>query len=63
MWLEGFLQMMVLHMFLNSTLNNTEIQNVKNDINDGVTKLLYVAPESLAKQDYIDFFKPIRHSF
>lgn len=48
---------------LNSSLNNTEIQNVKKDINDGVTKLLYVAPESLAKQDYIDFLSRSDISF
>lgn len=48
---------------LNSSLNNTEIQNVKKDINDGVTKLLYVAPESLAKQDYIDFLSQSDISF
>ena len=40
---------------LNSSLNNTQIQNVKNDISNEITKLLYVAPESLAKENYIDF--------
>ena len=40
---------------LNSSLNNNEIENVKNDISNGLTKLLYVAPESLAKADYIEF--------
>ena len=48
---------------LNSSLNNTEIQNVKNDISNGITKLLYVAPESLAKQEYIDFLSQSNISF
>ena len=41
---------------LNSSLNKTEVNQVKSDIRSGVTKLLYVAPESLAKEDYINFF-------
>ena len=40
---------------LNSSLNKTEIAQVKNDITSGVTKLLYVAPESLSKSGTIDF--------
>ena len=48
---------------LNSSLNNTEIQNVKMDISNGITKLLYVAPESLAKQEYIDFLSQSDISF
>ena len=48
---------------LNSTLNKTEIKEVKNDVKNGVTKLLYVAPESLAKSDNINFFKSIKVSF
>ena len=48
---------------LNSSLNNTEIQNVKTDISNGITKLLYVAPESLAKQEYIDFLSKSDISF
>ncbi len=48
---------------LNSSLNKTEIKEVKNDVINGVTKLLYVAPESLAKIDNIDFFKSIKISF
>jgi ATP-dependent DNA helicase RecQ len=48
---------------LNSSLNNTEIQNVKMDISNGITKLLYVAPESLAKQEYIDFLSESDISF
>ncbi len=48
---------------LNSSLNYTEVENVKNDISNGITKLLYVAPESLAKQDYIDFLSKSKISF
>ncbi len=48
---------------LNSSLNNNEVENVKNDISNGITKLLYVAPESLAKQDYIDFLSRSKISF
>ncbi|HKJ48941.1 MAG TPA: DNA helicase RecQ [Christiangramia sp.] len=42
---------------LNSSLNKTEVAQVKNDIRNGVCKLLYVAPESLTKEDYVDFLK------
>ena len=48
---------------LNSSLNKTEVKQVKNDISSGVTKLLYVAPESLAKVDNIDFLKSQQISF
>ena len=48
---------------LNSSLNKTETSQVKNDIRNGITKLLYVAPESLSKKDTIDFFKSIKISF
>ena len=48
---------------LNSSLNKTEISQVKKDITSGVTKLLYVAPESLAKDEYIKFLKNINISF
>ncbi|MGM5629741.1 DNA helicase RecQ [Apibacter raozihei] len=48
---------------LNSSLNKTEIKRVKDDITSGTTKLLYVAPESLTKEEYIDFFKTIKLSF
>ena len=48
---------------LNSSLNNSQVNNVKNDIIKGNTKLLYVAPESLAKEDYIEFLSKINISF
>lgn len=49
--------------FLNSSLNKSEINKVKSDIKSGETKLLYVAPESLAKDDNIEFLKQIKVSF
>ena len=49
--------------FLNSSLTKTEIARVKNDVLNGMTKLLYVAPESLTKEDNIDFLKNIDISF
>jgi len=42
---------------LNSSLNKTEVKQVKDDIRNGICKLLYVAPESLTKEDYVDFLK------
>lgn len=49
--------------FLNSSLTKTEITRVKQDIQSGRTKLLYVAPESLTKQDNIDFLTSVDISF
>ncbi len=48
---------------LNSSLNKTEVKQVKSDIRKGITKLLYVAPESLTKQEYIDFLRSVTISF
>lgn len=48
---------------LNSSLNKAEVKQVKDDINSGITKLLYVAPESLTKEEYIDFLKDQNISF
>ncbi|TXE12005.1 RecQ family ATP-dependent DNA helicase [Seonamhaeicola algicola] len=48
---------------LNSSLNKTEIKRVKEDIVNGVTKLLYVAPESLTKDENIEFLKSVKISF
>jgi ATP-dependent DNA helicase RecQ len=48
---------------LNSSLNKTEIALVKSDIESGVNKLLYVAPESLIKEEYVDFLKQQTISF
>lgn len=49
--------------FLNSSLTKAEITIVKKDIKDGKTKLLYVAPESLTKEDNVAFFNEIKISF
>tara|TARA_B100001059_G_scaffold78823_1_gene76620 strand:+ start:4155 stop:6347 length:2193 start_codon:yes stop_codon:yes gene_type:complete len=48
---------------LNSSLSKTEIDSVKHQITNGVTKLLYMAPESLTKQKNIDFLKQQKISF
>ncbi|WP_298475108.1 DNA helicase RecQ [uncultured Maribacter sp.] len=48
---------------LNSSLNKTEIKQVKEDIVNGVTKLLYVAPESLTKDEYVEFLNSVKISF
>ena len=48
--------------FLNSSLNKGEAEKVRSDIKSGITKLVYVAPESLNKQENIDFFKGINIS-
>src|SRR5690554_1893364 len=49
--------------FLNSSLNKSEVQRVKDDVLSGATKLLYMAPESLTKQEYIDFLREAEISF
>ena len=49
--------------FLNSSLNRSAIEKVKEDVRSGVTKLLYVAPESLTKEENIDFLKTVKISF
>tara|TARA_R110000868_G_scaffold14075_17_gene65847 strand:- start:23064 stop:25265 length:2202 start_codon:yes stop_codon:yes gene_type:complete len=48
---------------LNSSLTKTEIKQVKSDITNGITKLLYVAPESLTKDEYIEFLQSVKISF
>ncbi len=49
--------------FLNSSLNKSAIDQVKSDIVSGKTKLLYVAPESLTKEENIEFLKTVPISF
>ncbi len=49
--------------FLNSSLNKTQIKKVKEDIVSGKTKMLYVAPETLTKEENIDFFRSVKISF
>jgi ATP-dependent DNA helicase RecQ len=48
---------------LNSSLTKTEITQVKKDITSGLTKLLYVAPESLTKDEYVAFLQKVTISF
>ncbi len=49
--------------FLNSSLNRAAVEKVKSDVMSGKTKLLYVAPESLTKEDNIEFLKQVKISF
>ena len=49
--------------YLNSSLNKAAVQQVMDDIRSGRTKLLYVAPESLNKEESIDFLKSVKISF
>ena len=49
--------------YLNSSLNKAAIDQVKKDIRSGLTKLLYVAPESLTKEEYVEFLKSVKISF
>ncbi|MEE3383953.1 MAG: DNA helicase RecQ [Prevotella sp.] len=49
--------------YINSSLNKSAIDLVKNDIKEGKTKLLYVAPESLTKDEYVDFLRSVKISF
>ena len=48
---------------LNSSLTKTEVRNVISDVKEGVTKLLYVAPESLTKEEYVEFLQSVTISF
>ena len=49
--------------YLNSSLTRPAIQQVMDDVRQGITKLLYVAPESLAKEDNVQFLKNVKISF
>ena len=49
--------------FLNSSLNKGQVKEVKDDLTTGKTKLLYVAPETLTKQENLDFFRDLKISF
>ncbi len=48
---------------LNSSLNKSEVKQVKEDITNGITKLLYVAPESLTKEENVEFLRNVKVSF
>jgi ATP-dependent DNA helicase RecQ len=49
--------------YLNSSLNKSAINQVMSDVRNGLTKLLYVAPESLSKEENIEFLKSVKISF
>ena len=49
--------------FLNSSLNKQQIEQVREDVARGKTRLLYVAPESLTKEENVDFLKSVKISF
>jgi ATP-dependent DNA helicase RecQ len=48
---------------LNSTLNKTETRQVMSDITNGITKMVYVAPESLKKEENVEFLRSVKLSF
>ena len=49
--------------FLNSSLNRAAVDRVKTDVAEGRTKLLYVAPESLTKEENVEFLRTVPISF
>jgi len=61
--IRGYSQQDNIAHFLNSSLNRTEMRKVKEDIVSGETKLLFIAPETLTKDENIDFFKKVNVSF
>jgi ATP-dependent DNA helicase RecQ len=61
--LRGFASEAGIAHVLNSSLSKRDIEQVKRDIVSGVTKLLYVAPESLTKEDNIEFLRSVEISF
>lgn len=61
--IRGFSQESGIAHFLNSSLNKSEIAKVKKDVLSGKTKLLYVAPETLTKEENINFFREFKISF
>ncbi len=61
--IRGFVEKDGVANFLNSSLNKTDLNRVKADLIGGETKLLYVAPESLTKEDNLNLFKSIKISF
>ncbi len=61
--IRGFSEEEGIAHFLNSSLNKSEIIQVKSDIVSGKTKMLYVAPESLTKEENIEFLRSVTISF
>ncbi len=61
--IRGYSQQDKVAHFLNSSLSKTQVRQVKQDISEGGTKLLFVAPETLTKEENILFFKSVNVSF
>ncbi len=61
--IRGFSEQDGIAHFINSSLNKTEITQVKTDIMNGHCKILYVAPESLNKDENVEFFRGVKISF
>jgi ATP-dependent DNA helicase RecQ len=61
--IRGFVENDGIAHFMNSSLNKTEQNRVRTDLREGTTKILYVAPESLTKEENIELFKSIKISF
>ena len=61
--IRGYSEGDVIAHFLNSSLGRKEIAQVKEDIMSGATKLLYVAPETLTKEENLEFFRNTNVSF
>ena len=61
--IRGYSQQDKVAHFLNSSLSKTQARQVKTDITEGGTKLLFVAPETLTKEENIAFFKSVNVSF
>lgn len=61
--IRGFVESDEIAHFMNSSLNKGDLKRVKSDLTEGKTKILYVAPESLTKDENVEFFKSIKISF
>ena len=61
--IRGYSQRDEVAHFLNSSLTKAQIKKVKGDIEDGKTKLLYIAPETLTKNENLEFFRNVNLSF
>lgn len=61
--IRGYSSMDNVAHFLNSSLNKGQIKQVKQDIDDGTTKLLFIAPETLTKEENIEYFHNSKISF
>ena len=61
--IRGYSQEDKIAHFLNSSLNKTQMREVKEDILSGKTKMLFIAPETLTKEENIEFFKRVKLSF